>query len=47
LQLRDVDHLSTDEAAQRLGISTGAMKVRLHRARARLRAILQEIGFER
>lgn len=47
VQLRDIDHLSTDEAAQRLGISAGAVKVRLHRARARVRAILQEMGFER
>ena len=35
--LRDVDGLSTDEAAQILGISTSATKVRLHRARLQLR----------
>lgn len=35
--LRDVYDLSTDEAAELLEISPGAVKVRLHRARRRLR----------
>jgi RNA polymerase sigma-70 factor (ECF subfamily) len=35
--LRDVQGLSTKEAASMLGISEGAVKVRLHRAHARLR----------
>lgn len=38
--LRDIEELSTDEAAQALGISTGAVKVRLHRARQALRGLL-------
>lgn len=35
--LRDIEGLSTREAARILGISEGAAKVRLHRAHARLR----------
>jgi RNA polymerase sigma-70 factor, ECF subfamily len=35
--LRDVDDLSTEDAAETLGISPGAVKVRLHRARLFLR----------
>jgi RNA polymerase sigma-70 factor, ECF subfamily len=35
-QLRDVEHLSVNEAATALGISIGAVKVRLHRARMML-----------
>lgn len=35
--LRDLEGLSTREAARMLGISEGAAKVRLHRAHARLR----------
>ena len=35
--LRDLEGLSTKEAARMLGISEGAAKVRLHRAHARLR----------
>lgn len=35
--LRDIEGLSTREAAKILGISEGAAKVRLHRAHARLR----------
>lgn len=38
--LRDVYELSTDEAAEALGISPGAVKVRLHRARRMLREAL-------
>lgn len=38
--LRDVQGLSTREAARALGISEGAVKVRLHRAHARLRELV-------
>jgi len=38
--LRDVEELSTEETAQALGISVGAVKVRLHRARLALREAL-------
>lgn len=38
--LRDVEELSTGEAARALGISEGACKVRLHRARQALRGLL-------
>ncbi len=38
--LRDVQGLSTKEAAEVLGISEGAVKVRLHRAHARLRELV-------
>jgi len=35
-QLRDIEQLSVDESATALGISIGAVKVRLHRARMML-----------
>ncbi len=35
--LRDVEGLSTEETAAQLGLTPGAVKVRLHRARQRLR----------
>ncbi|MFV9503499.1 MAG: RNA polymerase sigma factor [Oscillochloridaceae bacterium umkhey_bin13] len=38
--LRDIEDLSTEETAEQLGISPGAVKVRLHRARLRLREVL-------
>ncbi len=38
--LRDVQGLSTKETAQVLGISEGAVKVRLHRAHVRLRELV-------
>lgn len=38
--LRDVRGLSTKETASMLGISEGAVKVRLHRAHARLRGLV-------
>ncbi|MFA9431040.1 RNA polymerase sigma factor [Egicoccus sp. AB-alg2] len=41
--LRDVHGLSTKEAAGLLGLSESAVKVRLHRAHARLRALLHEV----
>lgn len=40
--LRDLEGLSTQEAAEVLGISPGALKVRLHRARLLLRERLAE-----
>jgi RNA polymerase sigma-70 factor, ECF subfamily len=42
--LRDVQGLSTKEAAAVLGISEGAVKVRLHRAHVRLRALVAQEG---
>ncbi len=40
LVLRDIEELSTEEAAAALGLSEGAAKVRLHRARQALRGLL-------
>lgn len=40
LLLRDIEELSTQETAERLGISDAAVKVRLHRARQALRTLL-------
>jgi RNA polymerase sigma-70 factor (ECF subfamily) len=40
LLLRDIEELSTDEAAQQLGITPGAVKTRLHRARLALRELI-------
>lgn len=45
--LRDVDELSTAEAAHILGITEGACKVRLHRARLALREMLASYFEER
>jgi RNA polymerase sigma-70 factor (ECF subfamily) len=42
LRLRIFDGLSTKEAAERLGITEAAFKVRLHRARQALRLLLAE-----
>lgn len=44
LVLRDIEGLDTAEAAAALGITANAAKVRLHRARLRLMATLQEGG---
>jgi RNA polymerase sigma-70 factor (ECF subfamily) len=41
LLLRDVEGLSTEEAADALGLSAAATKVRLHRARQALRTLLE------
>ncbi len=38
--LRDIEDLSTEEAAAKLGIGIGAAKTRLHRARLALKALL-------
>ncbi|MFQ5570912.1 MAG: sigma-70 family RNA polymerase sigma factor [Rhodothermales bacterium] len=40
--LRDIEQLSTAEAARILEISEGALRVRLHRARQALRALLEK-----
>jgi RNA polymerase sigma-70 factor, ECF subfamily len=40
LLLRDIEELSTEEAAQALGVTANAVKVRLHRARQALRTLL-------
>ena len=40
LLLRDIEELSTEETAKLLGINQNTVKVRLHRARQALRAIL-------
>ena len=40
LMLRDIEELDTDETAQLLGMSTAAVKTRLHRARQALRTLL-------
>ena len=41
--LRDIEELSTEEAAKALGIAPGALKVRLHRARAALKKLLEPV----
>jgi RNA polymerase sigma-70 factor (ECF subfamily) len=41
LLLRDIEDLDTDETAELLGITAGAVKVRLHRARQALRTLLE------
>lgn len=41
LMARDIEQLSTLEAAEALGMSEAAMKTRLHRARAALRTLLE------
>jgi RNA polymerase sigma-70 factor (ECF subfamily) len=40
LMLRDIEELSTAEAASLLGLSENAVKIRLHRARQALRTVL-------
>ena len=41
LLLRDIEELDTDEAASVLGITPNATKIRLHRARQALRALIE------
>lgn len=43
LMLRDIEELDTDETARVLGISSGSVKTRLHRARQALRTLLEPI----
>lgn len=40
LMLRDIEELTTEEVAEMLGITPNAVKIRLHRGRQALRAIL-------
>ncbi len=40
IMLRDIEELSTEEAAEILKVTPGALRVRLHRARQALRALL-------
>lgn len=42
LLLRDIEELSTEEAARVLGVSSNAVKLRLHRARLALRTLLTD-----
>ena len=42
LLLRDIEEHSTDETAQLLGITPGAVKTRLHRARMALRELIDD-----
>jgi RNA polymerase sigma-70 factor, ECF subfamily len=44
LRLRYADDLTQADVARRLGVPEGTVKVRLHRARGRLRTILEESG---
>jgi RNA polymerase sigma-70 factor (ECF subfamily) len=41
LLLRDIEELDTQETAEAMGISEGAVKTRLHRARLALRELLE------
>lgn len=43
LVLRDLEGWSTKEAADAMGIAEGAMKVRLHRARAALKTLIEPL----
>jgi DNA-directed RNA polymerase specialized sigma24 family protein len=47
LVLRDLEELTTDEAADALGISTNAVKVRLHRARQALLTVMSGLEVDR
>ena len=42
--LRDIEGYSTNEAAEKLGISPGALKVRLHRGRSALKRLLDSLS---
>ena len=41
LLLRDIEEVSTEEAARLLGVTENAVKIRLHRARQALRTLLE------
>lgn len=43
LYLRDIEELDTEETAQALGLTPGAVKIRLHRARQALRTLLDPL----
>jgi RNA polymerase sigma-70 factor (ECF subfamily) len=40
--LRDIEGLEADEACELLGVSEGNQRVLLHRARARMRSLLED-----
>lgn len=46
LMLRDIEELSTEEAARVLGTTPTAVKVRLHRARQALRTLIEPLFLE-
>jgi RNA polymerase sigma-70 factor (ECF subfamily) len=46
LLLRDIEELDTEQTAQQLAITPGAVKTRLHRARQALRTLLEPIVLE-
>ena len=43
LLLRDIEEMSTEEAARSLGVTQNAVKIRLHRARQALRGLLEPL----
>lgn len=43
LLLRDIEGYSTEEAAKALGMTEGALKVRLHRARAAFKVLVEPV----
>jgi RNA polymerase sigma-70 factor (ECF subfamily) len=43
LLLRDIEELDTEQTAEQLGITAGAVKTRLHRARQALRTLLEPL----
>jgi RNA polymerase sigma-70 factor (ECF subfamily) len=43
LLLRDIEELSTEEAAQALGVNANTVKIRLHRARQALLKLLTPV----
>jgi RNA polymerase sigma-70 factor (ECF subfamily) len=46
LLLRDIEGFNTDQTAQQLGTTSGAVKTRLHRARQALRTLLEPLGLD-
>jgi len=44
--LRDIEQLSTDQAARALNLSRGVVKTRLHRARRALRSLIELTGYQ-
>ena len=40
LLLRDIEQMSTEATAEQMGLSVGAVKTRLHRARQALKTLL-------
>jgi RNA polymerase sigma-70 factor (ECF subfamily) len=43
LLLRDIEGMSTEETAGALGMTEGAVKVRLHRARAAFKMLVEPV----